>query len=103
MFLMCEKDREKPLKWINRIKTTQQESFNITQNGQHSQYHLKLPYISMQATYLPQFNNPPQTHRERERERESTLSLTQTSSLALFTRTSNASSFCNLPIRKEYI
>ena len=42
---MCEKDREKPLKWINRIKTTQQESFNIMQNSQHSQYHLKPPYM----------------------------------------------------------
>ena len=77
---MCEKDREKPLKWINQIKTTQQESFNITQNSQHSQYHLKQPYISLQATYLPQYNSPPhththththtQTHTERERERE---------------------------------
>ena len=65
---MCEKDREKPLKWINQIKTTQQELFNITQNSQHSQYNLKQPYISLQATYLPQFNNSPQIERERERE-----------------------------------
>ena len=73
---MWKKDREKPLKLINQIKTTQQESSNITQNSQHSQYQLKPPYNSIQATCLPQFNNPPQTHththieRERERERE---------------------------------
>ena len=97
---MCEKDREKPLKLINQIKTTQQESSNITQNNQHSQYHLKPPYNSMQATCLPQFNNLPQTHTKRERERERTLSLTQTNSLALITQTCNASSFCNLPTRK---
>ena len=100
---MCKKDREKPLKLINQIKTTQQESSNITQNNQHSQYHLNPPYYSMQATYLPQFNSLPQTHTKRERERESTLSLTQTNSLVLITRTCNASSFCNLPTRKEYI
>ena len=72
---MCQKDREKPLKLINQIKTTQQESSNITQNNQHSQYHLNPPYYSIQATCLAQFNNPPQT----ERERESTLSLSPTS------------------------
>ena len=42
-------------------KTTQQQSSNITQNSQHSQYQLKSPYYSMQATCLPQFNNPSQT------------------------------------------
>ena len=67
------------LKWINQIKTTQQESSNITQNNQHSSYQLKPPYYSMQATYLPQFNNPPQPHRERERERERTLIISPTS------------------------
>ena len=67
---MCEKDREKLLKCINQIITTQQQSSNITQNNQHSQYQLKPPYYSMQTTYLSQFNNPPQTERERERERE---------------------------------
>ena len=59
---MCKKDREKPLKLINQIKTTQQESSNITQNNQHSQYHLNPPYYSMQATCLAQFNNPPHAH-----------------------------------------
>ena len=70
VYLMCEKDREKPLKRINQINTTQQQSSNIIQNSQHSQYQLKPPYYSIQATCLPQFNNPPQTERERERERE---------------------------------
>ena len=102
---MCKKDREKPLKLINQIKTTQQESSNITQNNQHSQYHLKPPYNSMQATYLPQFNNHHKhTHREREREREKEYLKSNTkNSLALITQTCNASSFYNLPIRKEYI
>ena len=67
---------------INQIKTTQRESSSITQNSQHSQYQIKPPYYSMQATCLPQFNNPPQPHthreRERERERESTLIISPT-------------------------
>ena len=65
------------LKWINQIKTTQQKSSNIIQNSQHSQFQIKPPYYSMQATCLPQFNNPPQ--REREREREIILIISPTS------------------------
>ena len=58
----------------------------------------------MQATCLPQFNNPPQTHTHThiEREIESTLSLSPTS-LVLITQTYSASYFCNLPTRKEYV
>ena len=52
---------------INQIKITQQELSSITQNSQHSQYQIKPPYYSMQATCLPQFNNPPQREREREK------------------------------------
>ena len=48
------------IKQRNTIATNQQVSFTFARNLKHSQYELKPPYNTMQATRLLQHNNAPQ-------------------------------------------